>query len=175
MVIIVKNAFNTFGSKTWSKVYIHKTFKIYSYKTGWGSKGDQSFIMYEMDRGQGYVVEWYDCFEDIKKLKNYHKAVLKLIKKKWWVKDAYTFFYTKHSHGGGHRFTLANIERANKYVNSCITPDGLILMTNYDDNGVTLYNPLNNKIYLKTRGGIYAKDLIRIIKNFQILNSNGFS
>ena len=53
-----------------------------------------------------YVDEWYDCYDDIIKLKNYHKTVLKLIKKKWWVKGQYTYFYTKHSHGGGHRFWL---------------------------------------------------------------------
>tara|TARA_R110001592_G_scaffold357711_1_gene661364 strand:- start:12 stop:464 length:453 start_codon:yes stop_codon:yes gene_type:complete len=148
-------------------MYIHKTFEIYSFKTGWGSKNNQAFIMYDVkfSNMNDYVDEWYDCYDDIIKLKNYHKTVLKLIKKKWWVKGQYTYFYTKHSHGGGHRFWLEkNVEIPNytRYINSCITPDGVILMTNYNDNGVSLYNPLNNKIYLKNRPRIQNTDLINM-------------
>ena len=167
MVVIVKNCLNKFGSNQWCKMYIHKTFEIYSFKTGWGSKNNQAFIMYDVkfSNMNDYVDEWYDCYDDIIKLKNYHKTVLKLIKKKWWVKGQYTYFYTKHSHGGGHRFWLEkNVEIPNytRYINSCITPDGVILMTNYNDNGVSLYNPLNNKIYLKNRPRIQNTDLINI-------------
>ena len=167
MVVIVKNCLNKFGSNQWCKMYIHKTFEIYSFKTGWGSKNNQAFIMYDVkfSNMNDYVDEWYDCYDDIIKLKNYHKTVLKLIKKNWWVKGKYTYFYTKHSHGGGHRFWLEkNVEIPNytRYINSCITPDGVILMTNYNDNGVSLYNPLNNKIYLKNRPRIQNTDLINI-------------
>ena len=163
MVVFVKDCLNKFGSNQWCKMYIHKTFEIYSFKTGWGSKNDQAFIMYEMTNGDD-VDEWHNCFDDIKKLKNYHKTVLKFIKKKWWVKGQYTYFYTKHSHGGGHRFWLQKKKLG--YVDSCITPDGVILMTSYDGymagRGITLYNPLNNKIYLKTRRGIQNTDLINM-------------
>ena len=164
MVVIVKDCYVDSNWGGPCKAYIHKTFKIFYFnETNFKKKNKDShykaFITYEMNRGQPEVDEWWRPFEDIKKLKNYHKAVLKLIKKKWWVKGQCTYFYTKHSHGGGHRFWL---EKNAGYVDSCITPDGLILMTNYDDNGVTLYNTLNNKIYLKTRGGIEAKDLINM-------------
>ena len=168
MVVIVKDCLNKFGSNQWCKMYIHKTFEIYSFKTGWGSKNDQAFIMYDVkfSNKNDYVDEWYDCYDDIKKLKNYHKTVLKLIKKKWWVKGQYTYFYTKHSHGGGHRFWLNKNVGYVGYVDSCITPDGVILMTSYDGymagGGITLYNPLNNKIYLKTREGIKKTDLNNI-------------
>ena len=136
MVVIVKNCLNKFGSNQWCKMYIHKTFEIYSFKTGWGSKNNQAFIMYDVkfSNMNDYVDEWYDCYDDIIKLKNYHKTVLK------------------------------NVEIPNytRYINSCITPDGVILMTNYNDNGVSLYNPLNNKIYLKNRPRIQNTDLINM-------------
>tara|TARA_R110000787_G_scaffold260132_1_gene365388 strand:+ start:130 stop:660 length:531 start_codon:yes stop_codon:yes gene_type:complete len=175
MVVIVKDCLDEPRWGGTCKVYIHKTFKIYyfnetNFKKEHRDSHYKAFITYEMNRGQAEVDNWWRPFEDIKKLKNYHKAVLKLIKKKWWVKGQYTYFYTKHSHGGGHRFWLEkNVEIPNytRYIHSCITPNGVILMTNYDGYmggaGVTLYNPLNNKIYLKTREGIKNTDLNNII------------
>ena len=169
MVVIVKDGY---VDRDWGgpcKAYIHKTFNIYYFNETYFKKKHRdshykAFITYDMNRGQPEIDEWHECFDDIKKLKNYHKAVLKLIKKNWWVKGQYTYFYTKHSHGGGHRFWLEKDRTLN--VDSCITPDGVILMTNYNGYmarlGVTLYNPLNNKIYLKTRRGIQNTDLINM-------------
>ena len=170
MVVIVKDGY---VDRDWGgpcKAYIHKTFNIYYFNETYFKKKHRdshykAFITYGMNRGQPEIDEWHNCYDDIKKLKNYHKTVLKLIKKKWWVKGQYTYFYTKHSHGGGHRFWLEkNVEIPNytRYINSCITPDGVILMTNYNDNGVSLYNPLNNKIYLKNRPRIQNTDLINM-------------
>tara|TARA_R110000764_G_scaffold38029_1_gene84245 strand:- start:300 stop:821 length:522 start_codon:yes stop_codon:yes gene_type:complete len=127
----------------------HYKSKFYYAETGYGCDGDESFIYYETPNE---CVEFYKVFENIKNIKSYHKKVLKLILEKWWVKGEYTFFYKKHSHGGGHRFWRRNDTRG--MLDSCITPNGTIIMTDYamkDDSYIQYYNPLTNDVMFQVK------------------------
>ena len=127
----------------------HYKSKFYYAETGYGSHNDESFMCYETPNG---CVEWYSVFENIKNIKSYHKKALKLILKKWWVRGEYTFFYKKQSHGGGHRFIRRNNTKG--LFDSCITPNGTIIMTDYankDDSYIQYYNPLTNEVMFKVQ------------------------
>ena len=127
----------------------HYKSKFYYAETGYGGEDDEAFMYYETPNE---VVDWYKVFQNIKNIKSYHKKILKLILEKWWVKGEYTFFYTKHSHGWGHRFWRRTNTRG--MLDSCITPNGTIIMTDYamkDDSYIQYYNPLTNDVMFQVK------------------------
>ena len=139
-------------------IQTHYNTKFYYAKTGYGSDHKEAFMYYETPKD---CVEWYSVFNNIKTIKSYHKQALKLILKKWWVVGEYTFFYTKHSHGGGHRFFRSNNTIGS--FNSCITPDGTIIMTDYqmkDDRYIQYYNPWDNTVHSKLYKNLTKKSFI---------------